>query len=158
MASSPPTLAANATDAQALAYLSAFWGTKKFTSPGKSPYNGKTAAQIYAYIKQQHPTGYTPYQYAQAAQDVMLSAAVGQAIGEGVKTGATAIGDTQTGVQTANYGFTLSSFLSALTASATWVRVAKVIVGGGLVLIGVAHMTGASDAVSTAARRVPLPV
>lgn len=40
----------------------------------------------------------------------------------------------------------------------TWVRVAKVIVGGALLLIGLAHMTGADNAVASAARKVPVPI
>lgn len=152
-----PTLASNATQAQALAYLNAFWGSAKFTSATASPYQGMTAAQVYATIAAAHP-GTSPYEIAVAASDVMLSSAVGSTIGAGVNTATTALGDTATGVATANYGFTLASLLSALTSKATWVRVAKVIVGGGLLLIGIAHMTGASDAVSTAARKVPVIV
>jgi hypothetical protein len=48
--------------------------------------------------------------------------------------------------------------LAALQNANTWIRVAKVIIGGALLLIGLAHMTGADNAVATAARTVPLPV
>jgi hypothetical protein len=38
------------------------------------------------------------------------------------------------------------------------IRATKVIVGGMLLIIGLAHITGASNAVASAARNVPLPV
>jgi hypothetical protein len=52
----------------------------------------------------------------------------------------------------------IGNFFSTLTQPDTWIRVAKVIIGGTLLIIGIAHITGASDAVSTAARKAPLPV
>jgi hypothetical protein len=52
----------------------------------------------------------------------------------------------------------IGEFFSALGDKNLWVRVAKVVIGGVLVLVGLAHMTGASNAVASAARKVPLPV
>jgi hypothetical protein len=52
----------------------------------------------------------------------------------------------------------LSAFFSALTQSSTWIRVAKVVIGGTLLIVGIAHITGAGGAVATAARKVPVPV
>lgn len=52
----------------------------------------------------------------------------------------------------------IGDFFGRLTQSATWIRVAKVITGGLLLVVGLAHMTGASNAAAQAARRVPLPV
>ena len=52
----------------------------------------------------------------------------------------------------------IGDFFQRLTQANTWIRIAKAVVGGALVLIGLAHMTGASDAISSAARKVPLPV
>jgi len=52
----------------------------------------------------------------------------------------------------------IGNFFAALGEANTWIRVAKVIIGGALVLIGLAHMSGADNAVATAARRVPLPI
>lgn len=52
----------------------------------------------------------------------------------------------------------IASFVGNLGQPATWIRVAKVIVGGALLLIGIAHMSGASSAVAQAARKVPLPI
>ena len=62
--------------------------------------------------------------------------------GSGVLTGLAAIGD----------------FFQRLTQGNTWVRLAKIVVGGALVLIGLAHMTGADNAAFNAARKVPVIV
>jgi hypothetical protein len=48
----------------------------------------------------------------------------------------------------------IGQFFSVLESKNLWIRAAKVIVGGGLVLIGIAHMTGADNAVAQTARRV----
>jgi hypothetical protein len=52
----------------------------------------------------------------------------------------------------------LGDFLGALGSKNLWIRVAKVVIGGGLVLIGLAHMTGSDHVIMQAARRVPIPV
>ena len=52
----------------------------------------------------------------------------------------------------------IGAFFNSLGEAATWIRVAKVLVGGVLLLIGLAHMTGADNAVASAARKVPLPI
>ena len=52
----------------------------------------------------------------------------------------------------------IGQFFAALGQSSTWIRVAKVIIGGALVIIGLAHMTGADNTVASTARRIPLPI
>lgn len=52
----------------------------------------------------------------------------------------------------------IGAFFNKLGEANTWIRVAKVLVGGVLLIIGLAHMTGAGNAVATTARKVPLPV
>jgi hypothetical protein len=52
----------------------------------------------------------------------------------------------------------VGDFFGALTQSATWIRVAKVIVGGLLLVIGLVHITGISGAAADTARKVPLPI
>ena len=42
----------------------------------------------------------------------------------------------------------LATFLSDLTASSTWIRVAEVVIGGVLLIVGLAHITGATAVVS----------
>jgi hypothetical protein len=49
-------------------------------------------------------------------------------------------------------------FFSALGDKNTWIRVAKVIVGGVMLIVGLVHITGAGGAAADAARKVPLPV
>jgi hypothetical protein len=52
----------------------------------------------------------------------------------------------------------IGDFFSRLTDANTWIRVGKVIVGGVLLIVGLAHITGVSGAVADTARRVPVPV
>lgn len=52
----------------------------------------------------------------------------------------------------------IAGFFSALTESSTWIRVAKVITGGMLLIIGLVHITGVDNAAANIARKVPLPV
>jgi len=52
----------------------------------------------------------------------------------------------------------IGQFFGKLTDPNVWIRVAKVVVGGALLIIGLAHMTGAENAVFTAARNVPVIV
>jgi hypothetical protein len=46
----------------------------------------------------------------------------------------------------------LANFLHAIDSSATWVRIAKVVIGGTLVVVGLARMSGTDKAVATAAK------
>lgn len=52
----------------------------------------------------------------------------------------------------------IGDFFSRLTDATTWIRVGKVLVGGVLLIVGLAHMTGADNAAFKAARNVPIPV
>jgi hypothetical protein len=52
----------------------------------------------------------------------------------------------------------IGDFFGALADANTWIRVAKVVFGGVLLIIGIAHITGASGAIADVARKVPLPV
>lgn len=52
----------------------------------------------------------------------------------------------------------IGDFFSALAQKNTWIRVLKVVVGGTLVIVGLAHMTGASNAVAETARKIPIIV
>lgn len=152
-----PPLATSATQAQALAYLNATYGGYKYSNTAKTPYQGMTAAQIYAQVAAQNP-GASPYNIAVATADLLLSSGVASTIGAAANTAGQVVGDTATGVASASYLPGLTSLLGALTDKNLWVRAAKVIIGGALVLIGLAHMTGADNAVAVAARKAPLPV
>ena len=52
----------------------------------------------------------------------------------------------------------IGDFFGELGQANTWIRVAKVIVGGALLVIGIAHITGADNAAASIARKVPLPI
>lgn len=51
----------------------------------------------------------------------------------------------------------IGDFFGALTQSNTWIRLAKIITGGVLVIVCLAHMTGADNAIANTARRIPAP-
>lgn len=139
-------------------------GNPRYTGSGKAggtvPLTGKTWAQVYTALYAEGKQ--SPDQVATATEELALEEAVGLGLGAAVGTAGTAIGDVGTGVGNASFvpswATGLASFLSDLTTAATWVRVAKVVVGGVLVIIGLSHMTGASNAVATAARKVPVIV
>lgn len=160
MAAPPPGLAANATKAQALAYLKKIFGTYKYHNAAKTPYEGKDYAQVYAYVAARNP-GATPHDIAAATADVLVSSEFASSVQGSVTAAGQDIGSIAKGVATANYApwaAGLGNLLGALTSAALWIRVAKVIVGGTLLIVGLAHMTGADSAVAAAARTVPLPV
>lgn len=52
----------------------------------------------------------------------------------------------------------VGDFFASLTQANTWIRVVKVLAGGLLLAIGIAHITGAGNAVASAARKVPVPI
>ena len=96
-----------------------------------------TAAQAAAAAKAEFPSGKAP----------TTSLATGAANAVQNETGVSLPGLSQIG-----------SFFGALTQGSTWIRVAKVVVGGLLLVIGLVHMTGVSGAAADAARKVPLPI
>lgn len=52
----------------------------------------------------------------------------------------------------------IGDFFTRLTQGNTWIRIAKVLVGGVLVLVGLSHISGADNAVANTARKVPVIV
>lgn len=95
-----------------------------------------TAAQALAYAKAHYPTSTTP-----TTSSAQANANADQVV-EGAIPGLTQVGD----------------FFGALTEKNLWIRAAKIVVGAVLIIIGLAHMTGADNAVAAAARKAPLPV
>lgn len=92
-----------------------------------------------------------------------LSAGIGSAVtGTGAALGQIATG---TAIGTAQATQTITSplqavqnFLAALSSSALWLRVAKVVIGGALLLIGLARMSGADKVADAVTRHVPIPI
>jgi hypothetical protein len=87
-----------------------------------------------------------------------------QAVGAAAGAAGTATGQVQTGLDAGLPGFSipglsqLGDFFGALTGANLWIRAAKVLVGATLVIVGIAHITGADGALAATARKVPLPV
>lgn len=139
------TLAANATEAQALAYLSANF-KNTYSNTVSTPYQGKTGAQIYAILKTASPSS-TPFQLAQAAGDLLLSSALGSTVGAAADTAGLVVGDAGTGIANASFipswSTGLTQLLSALTSGALWIRVAEGVLGVVLIAIGLAKITRA---------------
>lgn len=52
----------------------------------------------------------------------------------------------------------LTNFLLALQNPSTWLRATKIVGGGALLIIGLAHITGADNAVAATARKLPMPI
>jgi hypothetical protein len=52
----------------------------------------------------------------------------------------------------------IGNFFNTLGEASTWRRVAKVVIGGTLLIFALAHATGADNAVANTAKRLPLPV
>jgi hypothetical protein len=91
---------------------------------------------------------------AQAAAAAVKEFPGGKTPTSSIATGAANEVQNETGVNTAS----VSSFLTSLSSANTWIRVAKVIIGGVLLIVGIVHITGADNAVASAARKVPLPI
>jgi hypothetical protein len=70
------------------------------------------------------------------------------------------VNDATNAVENANIpGLTqIGGFFGALSDSNTWIRVAKVVIGGMLVIVGLSDITGSDHAVAQAARKIPLPI
>lgn len=138
----PAPLPANATKSEALAWLKANYGKLKYANTVKTPYEGMGYAQIYAYLEKQYP-GKTPYEYAGGVVDLLLSSAFGKTVGGAVGAAGGAIGDVATGIQTTSYLGSLGNLLAAFTSANLWIRVAKVAIGGTILIVGLVKLTGA---------------
>ena len=129
-----------------------------------TPLKGMTWAQIYAAFYAEN-TGQTPDQIAVDVESLGFEEALAVGTSAAVTGAANATAASDTGLQTASYlpswlsGLgSFATFLNDLGNPTTWIRVMKVVAGGTLIIIGLAHMTGASNAVATVARKAPLPV
>lgn len=158
------------TPAQWEAWIKANTATKGATYTGTAttklgtPLHGKTWDQVYAALYAAAQTVKPPQSPDQVALETqVLAATEGLALGAqaGAAGAANAIeqsGNAAAATNFAPWATGLGDFLAALTSANTWIRVAKVVVGGVLLIVGLVHITGADNAVATAARKVPLPV
>jgi hypothetical protein len=113
------------------------------------PYQGDTATGMYNALAKAYPNS-TPQQRGSTVYQVWIGAGTGQAVEKAVAAGGLALGDVAAGVETAQYlpGWTdsLTALLGDLTSANTWIRVAKVIVGSVMLVVGLAKLTGADSA------------
>lgn len=125
---------------------------------------GKTWGQVYQVIYAYGLTkGVTaPDDAAAATEEYIVLDSIGADTASLAQGVANATSDTATGVSTASYvpswASGLTSLLGALTSANLWIRVAKVIVGGTLLIVGLVHITGAGGAAADIARKVPVPI
>jgi len=145
------------------------------------PLTGFTDADTVSYISGQLPASkrasYVAYYRAALAQDPAITpfqAYAAWATGETVAAGVAGVAGVEVGIpQAAATGAekavstltapltgidAIGAFFNDLGSANTWIRVAKVVVGGVLLIVGLVHITGADNAVADAARKVPLPI
>jgi hypothetical protein len=111
-------------------------------------YNGQTYSQIATSILSSEP-GESPEQIAQGVAGQYLQDEAANALDTSVTGAAGALGDVATGIQTASivpsWADGLAGFLSDLTSANLWIRVAKIGLGGAILLVGLAKLTGADQ-------------
>jgi uncharacterized membrane protein len=110
-------------------------------------YEATTAAQAAKYVSDGYKGPYATQAAAQAQATTRQTAAQST---EGPTI--PSLGSPLTGINA------IGAFFSDLGNSNTWIRVAKVVIGGLLLIIGIVHITGAGGAIADTARKVPLPV
>lgn len=123
----------NTTTVQADTSFGPELGWKELNIPGSD-----TGVQAVAAAKAEFPTGKTPTYATPTVGSVASGAAGDAASAAGSLLGSWTIG----GVSGTNLA----------------IRAAKIIIGGVLLIVGLVHITGADNAIATAARKVPLPV
>jgi hypothetical protein len=140
-------LPANATEKQVLQYLSTFKGTVTQTwikeNPTLLPFAGMTATQVYQALKTANPKA-TPLAIGRGVTEIWIGGGLSGAISGVLQTLGLAVQATDTGIAKTQFApVTLGDFLSALSSANTWIRVAKVAIGGTIVIVGLAKLTGA---------------
>ncbi len=110
-------------------------------------YEATTAAEAAKYVSDGYKGPYATQAQAQA-QAATRQAAAQSTEGPTIPS----LGSPLTGINA------IGAFFNDLGKANTWIRVAKVIVGGLLLIIGIVHITGAGGAVADVARKVPVPI
>jgi hypothetical protein len=121
------------------------------------PYEGLSAVGMYNALGKKYPSA-SPQQKGSTVYQVWLGAGTAGAIGDIIGATGAATGAVATGVATGipSWEGSLTSFLGDLTSAATWLRIAKVLIGGAMLLVGVAKLTGASGVAAKAVKLAPL--
>jgi hypothetical protein len=143
------------------------WGKTRTPAKGATfpypQYNGMTYGQIATSILASEPSE-TPEQIAQGVSQQYLFDEAANALGTTVTAQASSIGSVATGIQTASilpsWTDGLTGFLADLTSANLWIRVAKITIGGTILIVGLAKLTGADQkiggVVHTAVKAAPL--
>jgi hypothetical protein len=117
-------------------------------------YNGKTYDAIAKSILASEPSE-TPEQIAQGVAQQYLFDETANALDTGLTTASGALGDVATGVETASivpsWASGLAGFLSDLTSDNLWIRAAKIAIGGTILIVGLAKITGADHGIAAKA-------
>jgi hypothetical protein len=100
-----------------------------------------TGAQAVAAAKKAFPKGATPTYGEVTPADIAAAGVIG------AKTGQVA-----TSQEASNWGSGLTQFLANLGSRSLWIRVAKVVVGVALIIVGVMRLTGAGNVVTGVAK------
>lgn len=164
-APAPPSNYASLTTAQ----QNAFWVKTFQAYPGTvtaawvasnaslKPYQGLTAVGVYDKLGTQFPTA-SPQQKGSTVYQVWLGAGTAQAVGEIIGATGTSVGAVAQGVATGipSWEGAIGTFLGDLTSASLWIRVAKVLVGGAMLLVGIAKLTGAGGIAAKAVKVAPL--
>jgi hypothetical protein len=126
-----------------------------------------TAAAAAAAVVQEVPgakVGAVNGPYATQAQAEQQQAKDSQAQAAGTETSSGGTGTSSNPKTNVNVPSPLTGlaaigdFFQRLTQASTWIRVAKVITGGMLLIVGLVHITGIENKAAAIARKVPLPV
>jgi hypothetical protein len=161
----PPSNYASLTTAQ----QNAFWVKTFQAYPGTvtaawvksnaslKPYQGDSAVGMYNALAAKYPSA-SPQQRGSTVYQVWLGAGAAQAVGDIIGATGTSVGAVATGVATGipSWEGALGSFLGDLTSASLWIRAAKVLIGGAMLLVGIAKLTGAGGVAAKAVKIAPL--
>jgi hypothetical protein len=146
-------------------YLNQHWPGKRITGSGVPSGSdvGDQWLTWYAAQSAKYPS-YSLGEWEQAFFTIVGAHELGDAVGQAVQATADATGQMAQGTAAGLDQF--ASFLSpfedianvfhALGETSTWLRLAKIVIGGALILAGVAHLTGAGSTAMNIAKKVPI--
>jgi hypothetical protein len=148
-------------------YYPGIWSKVRTPAKGATfpypQYNGLTYGAIATSILNSQPND-SPEQVAQGVSQQYLDDEIANSLGTSVGAAAGALGDVTTGIETASilpsWADGLAAFLADLSSANLWIRIAKVTIGGTLLIVGLAKLTGTDQklgsAVSTGVKYAPL--
>jgi hypothetical protein len=156
---SPPAVPSNYASLTT-AQQNAFWVATFKTYPGTvtaawvksnadlKPYLGESAVAMYNALASKFPTA-SPQQRGSTVYQVWLGEGITQAVGQIAIAAGSATGSVVTGVDTASilpsWTDGLTGLLADLTSANLWIRAAKIGIGGAILIVGIAKLTGADQ-------------